>query len=593
MLYLQNRFVLDKLNINPKVVKILPKWDAKKWKELIKSIQPLIEKLRLDPNRNILLSKADEILEHKFNLLGKNYFSQDLSGDNNSTYKQINWHYDPSSGYTFPNDVWYRFVIKRVPDWVDIKYPWELSRCQHFILLGEAYTLIKDEKYALEYRSQILDWIENNPVRYGINWSNTMEVGIRVANWTLALLYFIKSSHITENFLSKYFQSVLQHGYHIYHNLENLQPATSNHYIGDLFGLYILSSVYPFLDQSQKWLKFSKKELEKEIIRQTDEDGWDYESSTAYHRLVTEMFIYIYIIADYLNQPFSDSYINRLNKMLGVLNIIQKSDNTIPQIGDNDSGCSLVFYFDNDNLNVNSLTRLAHRNNLITPKKTSGFLKHENRGLYIYKNDDIYFLITAGPKKLIGLGSHAHNDILSFVLNINGEDILVDPGTYIYMSDTVKRNHFRSIASHNTLYWDGIEPRNLTDGLFKMVETGTIDVKTATGNRAGFKFVVNYGYKNRYHQRSICYDQKDDYIIVTDTASHESAILNFTCGPKYPPREIENGFTVNTVKFVFNDKYKLVVQDSFYSSGYGKIQPTKSVNVFLSGTEITYKMFFR
>ena len=56
--------------------------------------------------------------------------------------------------------------------------------------------------------------------------------------------------------------------------------------------------------------------MEKEIIKQTDKDGWDYEASTAYHRLVTEMFLYTFIIADYFNQPFSNTYVNQLKKML-------------------------------------------------------------------------------------------------------------------------------------------------------------------------------------------------------------------------------------------------------------------------------------
>ena len=118
-------------------------------------------------------------------------------------------------------------------------------------------------------------------------------------------LIFSKSCHLTKDFLKQYLKSIQEHGNHIYKNLENLQPINSNHYIGNLFGLYILSSICPSLKDSSKWLKFSKKELEKEIVRQTDKDGWDYEASTAYHRLVTEMFLYLYIIAQYFGQQFS------------------------------------------------------------------------------------------------------------------------------------------------------------------------------------------------------------------------------------------------------------------------------------------------
>jgi len=576
------------------MIKNIEESEINKWKQHLIDVQPMLQLFQANNDKVEINHKAKDILNHNFILFRKKYSFLPIHSNTFDSYQKISWHYDPLSKNQFPCKKWYRLIMKNLPEGSDLKYPWELSRFQHFSPLGQAYTNSGDEKYTLEFLDQISDWIDNNPVRYGINWSNTMEVGIRVANWTMNLLYFIQSPHITEDFLTKFFQSVQEHGQHIYRNLENLQPATNNHYIGDLFGLYILSSVYPFLNQSHKWLKFSRRELEKEIIKQTYEDGWDYESSTAYHRLVAEMFLYTFIIANYFNRPFSDLYKTRLKRMLDVLNILQKPDHTIPQMGDNDSGFSLAFDFVNDNLNVSYLTLLAQRNKLIVPEtQTRGFFKYENRGFYLYKNDKIYFLITAGPKELVGFGSHAHNDILSYILNIDGEDILIDPGTFVYMSDHVKRNQFRSNTSHNSLYWDGIEPRDLTDGLFELIDTGTIEVKSATGNNAGFKFLGKYSYKNRYHQRMMNYNHEDGYFVITDTASHAGAILNFTCGPNNPPNEIENGFTVGSVRFEFTKIHKIIIMDSFYSSGYGMIQPTKSVKVFLSGTEETYKIFFR
>ena len=119
-----------------------------------------------------------------------------------------------------------------------------------------------------------------------------------------------------------------------------------------------------------------------------------------------------------------------------------------------------------------------------------------------------------------------------------------------------------------------------------------MDVKSATGNSAGFKFVGKYSYKNRYHQRSIIYNHSDSCCIVKDTASHKDAILNFSCEPNNPPYLIDSGFTVNNVKFEFNEVTKITIKDSLYSPGYGKTQPSKSVNVFLSRTEVTYKIIF-
>jgi hypothetical protein len=46
------------------------------------------------------------------------------------------------------------------------------------------------------------------------------------------------------------------------------------------------------------------------------------------------------------------------------------------------------------------------------------------------------------------VGGHAHNDKLSFELCVDGEDIIVDPGSYIYALNPEMRNHFRCAASH-------------------------------------------------------------------------------------------------------------------------------------------------
>ena len=82
-------------------------------------------------------------------------------------YKPINWSVDFKSGFQWDLNVFYSEVRSTSSiKGVDIKVPWELSRCQHFGVLGAAYQMTKDSKYAREIRNQIIDWINNNPVSY-------------------------------------------------------------------------------------------------------------------------------------------------------------------------------------------------------------------------------------------------------------------------------------------------------------------------------------------------------------------------------------------------------------------------------------------
>ena len=73
--------------------------------------------------------------------------------------------------------------------------------------------------------------------------------------------------------------------------------------------------------------------------------------------------------------------------------------------------------------------------------------------------------VTVGPRKQIisslivvhhGADNcgHAHADALSFELAVNGQTMLIDPGTYTYTASKDLRDSFRSSSAHNTLTVD-------------------------------------------------------------------------------------------------------------------------------------------
>ena len=57
-----------------------------------------------------------------------------------------------------------------------------------------------------------------------------------------------------------------------------------------------------------------------------------------------------------------------------------------------------------------------------------------NGGYYILRNNRTYCIIRCGELSCRGEGGHSHNDQLSFELNVEGEDFIIDPGTYAYTS---------------------------------------------------------------------------------------------------------------------------------------------------------------
>ena len=90
----------------------------------------------------------------------------------------------------------------------------------------------------------------------------------------------------------------------------------------------------------------------------------------------------------------------------------------------------------------------------VLPKSGIGVLQHGSAEL-------LFFAI---PNGIFGKGSHTHNDKLSFVLRVGGQEVLCDSGTGCYTRDMATRNRFRSTAAHNTLLIDGAEQNHIDTG---------------------------------------------------------------------------------------------------------------------------------
>ena len=85
------------------------------------------------------INDADEICTHIFDLLGSG--KQELG-------KEIDWHLDFKTGFRWDPKEYYLGTGKHVTldDGSDVKVPWELSRCQHFVTIGKGYWYNKQSK---------------------------------------------------------------------------------------------------------------------------------------------------------------------------------------------------------------------------------------------------------------------------------------------------------------------------------------------------------------------------------------------------------------------------------------------------------------
>jgi len=513
-----------------------------------------------------LKQHSNAILANNVTLWGKQFF---LGAD-------IEWKKDYFSGYTWPKK-YFKELRKLTLVGVDIKFPWELSRFHQAVWLADSYNLQNNEQYAIKFSALIGDWISDNSFLYSVNWTCAMDVGIRAVNLIYAFTLFKQSNYcFDDDFENNFLKLIYKHGLYIYHNQE-YSPVRGNHYTSDLVGLFIIGLLFQKTSVGRKWLNFAKKELEQEIELQTLDSGMNFELSLPYHRLTTELFLYSYIFGKLNNVNFSENYLRILKKQVQFIVDYTKPNNLAPLVGDNDSGH--LFYFPCfDNRDHIFLLDIGKKYLEFKPKKKSGFIEYKDAGFVIYKDKRIYFLFKNSQLGLNGLGGHNHNDNLSFELNIDGLDIFVDPGTYVYTPKPNERNKFRSTEMHNTVYL-GVEQNDLTQGIFILKSLSKPKYLKYSLKKMELKgeLVYNQGF---VYKRIVKIEKTQ--ITISDRLSNFSgnAIFNLVLSPDLKIKK-DKSLKVNEV--IFSNKTLIVnpnvLLETHYSKDYYSIQPTKKISI--------------
>ena len=290
-----------------------------------------------------IIPEAELVMQHRFDILGTG-----LQHWGNP----IRWHLDIRSEREWPIQYYKKLVCKDLTgsNGKDVKIPWELSRFQHLMPLIQAFLITGDSKYPREAIPQITQWIEANPFLYGVNWTCAMEVAIRACNWIWVWWTFREDPAWTDNFNRCFLKSLWEHGWYIEHNLENKGGIRTNHYLSDIVGLLFIGIMFPQFKDAERWKGFGVTELVRCTEDMVYPDGVSFENSTAYHRLVMELFTYSAILCDKNGIELPQAFWGRLEKMNEFTMYCTRPDGRMPMIGDSDDGRFFIFsaYYDWD-----------------------------------------------------------------------------------------------------------------------------------------------------------------------------------------------------------------------------------------------------
>jgi len=451
----------------------------------------------------------------------------------------------------------------------------------------ETATSHLEVKLATEFFDQLSSWRAQNPVGRGVNWASAMEAALRAINLLAAFEVFRKAPELDEQRLAELLAIFDQHGAHIRRNLEYSHIATSNHYLCDVAGLLWLGVMLPELDDARDWHEFGLRELLNEMDKQVLADGADYEASTGYHRLKTELFLYSFVLCDQNGVEIEQKYWQKLRAMLDYMRAYLRPDGRAPLIGDSDSGqvMPIVRHSGDDHAYVLTLGAAvfhearfgAHAvgvphaarghsapEELLWILGEQGLRDYEDlafaepaqsqafpeAGTYILRENHLYLLFNACDSGIRGRGSHGHNDALSVEVSAFGTVFIVDPGSFVYTENLHERHLFRSTAYHSTVEIDGVEQNTIDENAPFIIgdEAHPRLIKWETSAEADTVIAEHEGYRRLpqrvTHRRAVRFNKPNRCWFIEDNLTGEgehSFVFRFHFAPRLETKTRPDG----------------------------------------------------
>ncbi len=349
-----------------------------------------------------------------------------------------------------------------------------------------------------EIVKQILSWINDNPLKIGINWRSNILIAQRIISWIFVWFFFGQSDYFKRNCLEFFLNSIYSQTDFLF---DNRHIHRNNHRIASICAIIIVGILFPEFKKFRMCINDLFKELEQVLSTLVFNDGVYREQTTSYEKVVAEFLLLIFIIAERNNIQISNRLKKIFRKIIYHLAHIRTPDGKIPNLGDNSDERAYLFSENSDFWEVDTLISagaiiyndqyLRKLSNVYTANNfwlfgCSGYKKwkkiqiteteikaskaYKLGGHFVIKSDtgreSDYLFIRCGEFGFNGRNSHSHCDLLSIVLHISGNPVFIDSGTFRYNVCNEKRDYYRKSSAHNTMQLDDEEQSKIL-GTFK------------------------------------------------------------------------------------------------------------------------------
>lgn len=475
---------------------------------------------------------ADRVLEGQIALFGVEVLLND----------PIQWHKDPKTGRSWPADVFWSDIDIRDGRTVGgVKWVWELNRHHHIVTLAKAYYLSQNEQYAWRACQDLTSWLDQNQFGRGVNWTSSLELALRLINWSWALAFLRGCDALQQPLFERLLTAVQAQASYIERHLSKYSSA-NNHLVGEAVGMLFAGICFPYFDESVTWRDKGLRIIGEQIPLQLLPDGTPAEQTIEYLTFLLDFNFQALRLAALNSLPLPAIWHERLAQVAHFVHAVLRPDGSFPTLGDGDDAWVVRLDDTGEQSRLRSflvLIALELDPNAAVPfrdEKTfwlygeaavdaplaslpaPASTNFSDGGLVVMRHAETVVTFDYGPLGYLETAAHGHADALHVTLSQGSTPLLIDPNTFAYQEGYEWRDFFRSTAAHNTIVVDGKDQSEMQGAFLwgRKAEARLLAWKTAASQDHAVAQHNGYAQIGVIHQRDVRFD-KPNQLVVTDT----------------------------------------------------------------------------
>ena len=382
------------------------------------------------------------------------------------------------------------------PDWI-VRYVSHLWNYQfhyqdYVVWLMRAWAKNKDTEARQRAEELIESWMATARIGVSDGW-DAYPLSLRTVNWIYA--YALAAEREADLlFMARWRTSIFQQLDFLSRHLE--KHLLANHLFKNIKALVIGGLFFAHTERGQQWLAVGERSLASELAEQVLADGGHYERAPMYHAQTLGDALECYaLLKAFGRTSATESMRDQLVKMARHLAALSYPDS------------SLALFNDSANAFETRPQPLLETVNRVCGEKVSSLIANfPDSGYYVWQSEDEQekMVIDAGEPSATYNTAHAHCDVLSYELWVNGAPFVVDSGVHGYGGDEF-RAYCRSTRAHNTVMVDDVEQSEVW-GTFRMARRAQVLRAEAAEDAGGWRFegeVQGYSANGLRHSRSV------------------------------------------------------------------------------------------